>query len=106
MRSVWGEAADRVLVKVFAFLAPDADDKTIRLAVRDAYPFGERKNWPYKVWLKRVKRWKLARRLGLTVPPEEVRRKKMVRDERQIDLGLPSAAGCDCGGEYPCGHGY
>ena len=31
-------------------------EKDIRKALRDAYPFGERKYWPYKVWLDEVKK--------------------------------------------------
>lgn len=32
------------------------DMKTLRRALREAYPFGERRAWPYKVWLAEVKR--------------------------------------------------
>jgi len=32
------------------------DEKKIREALWDAYPFGERKYWPYKVWLDEIKR--------------------------------------------------
>jgi phenylpyruvate tautomerase PptA (4-oxalocrotonate tautomerase family) len=30
------------------------DENKIRLALRDAYPFGERKYHPYKIWLSEV----------------------------------------------------
>ena len=33
-----------------------SDPKKIRKALREAYPFGERKYWPYKVWLDEIKR--------------------------------------------------
>lgn len=31
-------------------------EKEIRGALREAYPFGERAMWPYKVWLDEIKR--------------------------------------------------
>jgi hypothetical protein len=36
--------------------------------IRDAYPYGERAMWPYKVWLKRVKAWRLAHAAGKAEP--------------------------------------
>jgi len=30
------------------------DEKALRKALREAYPFGQRKNWPYKVWLDEI----------------------------------------------------
>lgn len=31
------------------------DRKALRVALRDAYPFGERAYWPYKAWLAEVR---------------------------------------------------
>ncbi len=31
-------------------------EREIRKALREAYPFGERVMWPYKVWLDEIKR--------------------------------------------------
>lgn len=90
VRGAWRVAADAVLIRVFAFLPEGADAKQIRKAVREAYPFGPRKYWPYKVWLARVRRWKLARAMGLTVPPEKAVRRREKRDERQLRLPLDS----------------
>jgi hypothetical protein len=33
---------------------PDASEKQLRKLLRQAYPFGERGGWPYKVWLRCV----------------------------------------------------
>lgn len=33
-----------------------SDMGTLRKALRDAYPFGERSHHPYKVWLSEIKR--------------------------------------------------
>jgi hypothetical protein len=45
------------------------DIRQIRRALRDAYPFGERARWPYKVWCDEVRRW-----LGLPRKPLRKRR--------------------------------
>lgn len=34
----------------------ESDEATLRAALRDAYPFGERRRWPYKVWLSEIRR--------------------------------------------------
>lgn len=50
----WGEKADEVLSRIFdnGNFTPSPQE------IFDAYPFGMRKYWPYKVWLGRVKWWK------------------------------------------------
>jgi len=35
---------------------PDADLKTLRKRISEAYPFGERKYWPYKCWCREVRK--------------------------------------------------
>ncbi len=35
---------------------PDADEKTLRKKISEAYPFGERAMHPYKIWLDAVKK--------------------------------------------------
>lgn len=63
MISCWAQRAAPVLAELFA------PGKTpTRQDIIDAYPFGERKYWPYMVWLREVRRWKHARRLGMTTP--------------------------------------
>ena len=34
---------------------PGLAEKELRKKISEAYPFGERKYWPYKVWLSEVK---------------------------------------------------
>lgn len=41
-----------------------SDLPKLRRALRDAYPYGERKYWPYKVWCAEVRR-QLGRPLNL-----------------------------------------
>ena len=45
----WRDIAKPIISSVLAANA-GADDKTIRRALREAYPWGERAMHPYKVW--------------------------------------------------------
>lgn len=49
----WAEHSARVLVA----LKLREDDPDAARKVHDAYPFGERRYWPYKEWLKMVRRY-------------------------------------------------
>jgi hypothetical protein len=60
----WADYADQVLAEIFVRGQP----APTREQIRDAYPFGTREYWPYKVWGKRVRAWKLAHSLGLSSP--------------------------------------
>jgi hypothetical protein len=51
----WRESIRKQIESVVERLG-DADEKTLRCALSDAYPFGERKHLPYKVWCEEVKR--------------------------------------------------
>jgi hypothetical protein len=53
--SSWRSAAAPIIAAVIRQHGR-ADTKELRIALRDAYPFGERKMWPYKVWLSEIKR--------------------------------------------------
>ena len=52
--SPWRRRAYSVIREVLAEVG--RDPKALRLALRTAYPFGERRYWPYKVWLSEVNR--------------------------------------------------
>lgn len=43
-------------------------ESELKQALKDAYPFGERKHWPYKIWCDCVKRALAGRRLSETKP--------------------------------------
>lgn len=49
--SYWRSAAREVIRVADAALPPDATLAERRRALRDVYPFGVRKWWPYKAWL-------------------------------------------------------
>lgn len=51
--SYWSDASNRVLAPMFA----DGKQPTQK-EITEAYPFGPREYWPYKVWLGQVKWWK------------------------------------------------
>ena len=49
MSRTWREKARPIIAAVIARVGLD-DRKALRKALVDAYPFGERKYWPYKAW--------------------------------------------------------
>ncbi len=60
-------------------------EKALRKALRDAYPFGERKYHPYKIWLDEIARQRgLKPKLGTF--GKKARERQLVADERQEKL--------------------
>lgn len=53
-RKTWRERCATVIASVIYDHRGESVDE-IRKALRKAYPFGERANWPYKVWLDEIK---------------------------------------------------
>lgn len=51
----WREHAAPIIARVLRQTVGQ-DEKAIRRALHDAYPFGRREHWPYKVWLDEVRR--------------------------------------------------
>jgi hypothetical protein len=51
--SRWRDVAAPIIRRI---LAMDLDPKAQRKALHDAYPFGERKYHPYKIWLDEIAR--------------------------------------------------
>lgn len=54
--SSWRKYAAPIIAETIREMPDGATDKDLRRALRDAYPFGERKYWPYKVWCDEVRR--------------------------------------------------
>ncbi len=50
----WRECARQVICEVIERVGRN-DEKALRAALREAYPFGVRKYFPYKVWLDEIK---------------------------------------------------
>ena len=53
----------------------DADEKTIRKALHDAYPFGQRKYHPYKIWCDEIKRQRCGGPVPRFLSKEDLQRK-------------------------------
>lgn len=78
-RSPWRQKAAVVIARVLAETegcAPEAR----RLALRLAYPFAQRKYWPYRVWLDQI-----ARMTGRK-PALGARRRNLWVDHRQLRM--------------------
>lgn len=54
MSKTWREHAKPIIAEVLKS-TKGLPDKEIRKALREAYPFGERKYWPYKVWCDEIR---------------------------------------------------
>lgn len=90
-RGGWATRADAVLAPVFAALPRTATDAEIRRAVREAYPFGERAYWPYKVWTARVQAWRAAHRAGMARPMNDAQPARRTRTSRDDGATLELA---------------
>lgn len=53
--SSWRDRAAPIIRKVILDVGRE-DEKKLRKALHDAYPFGERDYTPYKIWLDEIKR--------------------------------------------------
>jgi hypothetical protein len=62
--SHWSTTADAALAPLFVRGAP----APTREQIRDAYPFGDRTRWPYRVWGRRIRAWQKAHAAGLARP--------------------------------------
>ena len=64
--SHWRAEAARVCAEVVK--AHTGDEQELRAALREAYPFGERKYWPYKCWLAEqdaaIRAWRVRLSVG------------------------------------------
>jgi hypothetical protein len=72
----WRQRARPIVAEVLAATAGQSE-RAIRAALRDAYPFGERRMHPYKAWLDEV-RWQRGLRKPKKTDP--------AADERQLGL--------------------
>ncbi len=51
----WRENCRPIIAKVLKE-TKGKDETEIKNALKESYPFGERRMWPYKVWLDEIKR--------------------------------------------------
>jgi len=50
----WRDSARPIIAEVIARVGRD-DMKALRRALREAYPFGPRQYYPYRIWLDEIK---------------------------------------------------
>lgn len=75
MNASWRETAAPIIAHVLAETAGQ-EERVIRRALRDAYPFGQRAMHPYRVWCDEVQRQR-----GV-VKMTKLRRQQLARIER------------------------
>ncbi len=54
MGATWRDNARPIIADVIKRVGSD-DEKALKKALREAYPYGERANHPYKIWLDEIK---------------------------------------------------
>ena len=55
MIRTWRDHCSPIIADVIERVGKD-DMQALRKALREAYPYGERKMWPYKVWCSEVRK--------------------------------------------------
>src|SRR5262245_25375764 len=78
--SPWRRAARNAIAAALAPLPADSTPRQRRAAVRDAYPFAERRGWAYQCWLAEVRLALGPARPPKKEPPPCVRVRLMTRD--------------------------
>lgn len=73
--SHWRNACAPIIARVIAE-NEGKNENAVRLALRDAYPYGQRKHHPYKIWLDEI-----ARQLGKKPPLGTFGKKTKQRQE-------------------------
>ncbi len=53
--AAWREHCSPIIAEVIQEVGTD-DMKALRKALKEAYPYFERKYWPYKVWCSEIRR--------------------------------------------------
>jgi len=54
--SPWRVRSREIIRNVVESMSPTVDTKTLRRALREAYPFGTREFHPYKIWLDEIRK--------------------------------------------------
>ena len=76
----WRGAAQAVLQDVFAELPAAATIQQARKAIKDAYPFGQRAMWPYKVWCDEARLWMEKRFPELAEARQQKQKEALARE--------------------------
>jgi hypothetical protein len=79
--SYWRQQAAPIIERVIREIGMD-DMKKLRKALHDAYPFGERKYHPYKIWCAEVKRQVQGHKAPVYVSMQEAEMKPACKNCR------------------------
>lgn len=84
--SYWRDRAVPIIREVIARVGRD-DERALRKALHDAYPFGERQLHPYKIWRDEIRR-QLEGRQGRRppAPPPEAPGQLSLLPSGEVDL--------------------
>jgi len=85
----WRKISESIIKsKLSAFVKanPDATENEKRKILRDAYPFGERRNHPYKIWCDCVRRALGNRKPAPEPPPIYERNQGRLFNEQDCDF--------------------
>lgn len=52
----WRDSARPIIAKIIQEYNPDKDSMPLKLKLQEAFPWGERKHYPYKIWLDEIRR--------------------------------------------------
>lgn len=74
----WRKVAAPIIRRVIREVGT-SDEKKLRAALRESYPFGPRSHHPYKIWLDEIKR-----QLGKKKPPEPVRNSYPLPGQKEL----------------------
>jgi hypothetical protein len=66
IQSYWRSKASPIIEKILLD-TKGQEEAAIRQALRDAYPFGERSNHPYKIWLDEIRRQRFGNQPAISV---------------------------------------
>lgn len=70
---IWHDRCWQVIGEVHASLPPDATLEQRKKALKHAYPFGERKYFPYKAWCKARRQYLAKYETPKPIPPHALR---------------------------------
>lgn len=87
MTSKWRIVARAAIQKAIASLPPECDRAELKKAIDQAYPFGEREYYPYKVWLD--ERRKTFYELGIPTKQPDKRGRRTRKPEVKHDFVSP-----------------
>lgn len=83
--SYWRKIAAPIIAEVLR-ITEGQNEKEIKKALREAYPFGQRKYHPHKIWLDEIKRQRgLKPPLGIKKKHDNQSQQTLFDNQKEID---------------------